>query len=172
VAALSAQVLPAGGPSACTDWSAGTASGGIAAYTLNTQGTNHARIVMGSAAPPGGVDLAAGQEYFAFQLTLSHIKTVGTGACAGCLEPACVFLSAIDVIPGTNPSVLLSQGANYSGSRWVSWQMGYPINIQQGCSATGGGLFCLNPTTYFDVVPYSPTSTRGSTWGAVKALYR
>jgi hypothetical protein len=83
-----------------------------------------------------------------------------------------VFLSAIRVVPGTNPSVTVTQGANWSGSRWVSWQQGYPINIQQRCSATGGGLFCLNPTTSFDVVPYSVTPTRGTTWGQVKSLDR
>jgi hypothetical protein len=55
----------------------------------------------------------------------------------------------------------------------VSWQLGYPLNIQHNCGGmTGGGQFCQYLQTTFDVVPYSPTSTRSSTWGQVKSLYR
>jgi hypothetical protein len=125
-------------------------------------------------AVPGSApaDLVAGQEYFFFNLIITHAKTVGTGACGGCLQPACIFLSAADLLFPTANNVKLDRGANFSGSQWVSWQRGYPRNILQTCQATGGGIFCLDPSTYFDVVPYSPTPARTSTWGAVKALYR
>jgi hypothetical protein len=171
--AITIQVAAPLGTVTCADWASGTAAGGIGAYQLNSQGANHARIIAGVAVPAPGVALVAGQEYFAFRLSVSHVNSTGTGACAGCLEPACIFLSAIRVaFPSGTPSLTLTQGANYSGSQWVSWQMGYPLNIQHGCAATGGGLFCLDPTAFFDVVPYSVTAARKSTWGAVKSLYR
>ena len=114
---------------------------------------------------------AAGQELFVFRLRISHAKTVGTGACGGCLEPVTIFLSAVRIVPGTAPNLTLTQGANYSGSQWVSWQQGYPVNIQHRCSG-GAPLFCFFPYTSFDCVPYSPTPSRNSTWGQVKSLYR
>jgi hypothetical protein len=173
--ALTAQFgLPAGAVN-CPDWGSGAAAGGIATYQLNSQGLNHARISLVSGVPTG-VPVFAGQEYFAFSLTINHTKTVGAGACAGCLEPVVIFFSAADVqMPpvGSVPQhMLITQGTDGDATRWVSWQQGYPVNVQQGCEATGGGLFCFNPTTYFDVVTSPPTATRGSTWGAVKSLYR
>ncbi|MEQ1832916.1 MAG: hypothetical protein ABL977_07650 [Candidatus Eisenbacteria bacterium] len=169
--AVTLSLLPPAGAALCSDWAGGQGAGGLAQIQLNTQGPNHERFLGGSAVP-APVDLNAGQEYYAFTLNVTHTKTTGAGSCAGCLEPVVVFLSAIRIVPGTNPSIDLNQGANFSGSRWVSWQNGYPMNIRQGCSLTGGGLFCLNPTTFFDVVPYSVTPTRNSTWGQVKSLYR
>jgi hypothetical protein len=171
-AALSANpTLPSASVS-CVDWGNTQAAGGIAAYTIGTVAANRTRLLMAFAVP-APVDLAAGQEYFAFNVVIRHTKTVGTGACTGCLEPMCIFFSGVKVVPGTNPSINLQHGANDSGSQWVSWQLGYPLNIQHNCGGmTGGGLFCQYLQTTFDVVPYSPTSTRGSTWGQVKALYR
>jgi hypothetical protein len=170
--ALAAQFTVPAGAQNCVDWAGGQSAGGITTYDVTSQGQNHARIKMASAVVAPGVALFAGQEYFAFSLTISHAKTVGTGACTGCLEPVVIFLSAVNVTSPSAPSVLLTNGANYSGSKWVSWQHGYPINVSQGCSMTGGGQFCLNPTTYFDVVPYSTTPVHSGTWGAVKSLYR
>ncbi len=171
VPALSVQTGMPAGAVACADWSAGTGVTGLAAYELNTQGGNHARIVIGAAVPStGSMDLSAGLEYFAFRLAISHTKTVAS-ACSGCLEPVVIFLSGINIVPGTNPGTLLTTGANGPDSRWVSWQRGFPTNISQGCAATGGGLFCFRPTTYFDVVP-AVTPSRTSTWSNVKALYR
>jgi len=170
---LGAQFVAPAGSVGCVDWAGGQAVGGIATYDVTSQGLNHARIIMAEAVFGPGFSLLAAQEYFAFSVTISHIKTVGTGACAGCLEPAVIFLSAVNVVPPSpGPSVLLTNGANYSGSKWVSWQHGYPIHVLQGCSEIGPGKPCLNPTTYFDVVPYSTTPVHGSTWGAVKSLYR
>jgi hypothetical protein len=173
-AALSANSSLSPAAVSCVDWANGQEAGGIAAYNIYTVAANRARLIMGFAvAAANAPDLVPGQEYFAFNVLLRHTKTVGTGACAGCLEPMCIFFSGVNVVPGTNPSIRLRYGANYSGSQWVSWQQGYPLNIQHNCGGmTGGGIFCQYLQTTFDVVPYSPTSARGSTWGQVKALYR
>lgn len=169
--ALNAQTTPPAGSVACADWAGGAASGGIGAYQFNTQGLNHALITL-IAAVPAPLDLAAGQEHYAFTLTISHAKTVGAGACGGCVEPVVIFLSAIRIVTGTNPSVLLTDGANLSDSRWVSWQQGSPTNILQSCLAFNDHGFCFKPVTYFDVVPFSSTPNHSSTWGQVKSLYR
>ena len=169
--ALNIFATPPSGAVNCSDWGSGYASGGIGAYQANSQGPNHARIQAAVAVPSPGVPLYAGTEYFAFSLTIAHSKTVGTGSCAGCLEPVVIFLTAIVVEFPSGPYLILDHGANWSGSQWVSWQHGYPLNVAHGCEMTGGG-FCIRPYTAFDVVPYSTTPTRTNTWGAVKALYR
>ena len=170
-AAATQLTLPAGSVN-CVDWAGGLASGGIANYLIGDQGPNHARIVMATATGPPGVPVPAGREYFAFTITISHAKTVGTGACAGCLEPVVVFLSALTVTSFTpGSSVVITQGTNGDDTRWVSWQHGHPINVVQGCERRLEDGSCFHPTVFFDVVS-AVTATRNSTWGAVKSLYR
>jgi hypothetical protein len=165
---------PPAGSAACESWAgAGPVSDNIAFYQLNTQGANHSRLVLVNAVQSANArDLVAGQEYHAFTLQITHAKTVGTGACGGCLEPVVIYFSAVEVEPEVGSATRLWFGANGSESQWASWQQGYPINVGRGCTMTGGGLFCLNPSVWFDVVPYSPTPTRGTSWGQLKSLYR
>jgi hypothetical protein len=168
--------LPAGSAN-CVDWGEGHAVGGIGRYDIGAVGPNHARLIMAVAVPAANVtSLIPGREYFAFTATITHVKTVGTGACAGCLEPVCIFFSTVRLeSPGATSTVMtLTRGANYLGSQYVTWQRGYPINIATGsCSGQEvGGTSCIEPHTSFDCVPYSATQTRGSTWGEVKSLYR
>ncbi len=172
---LTASLLPPAGSIACADWAGGQAGGGIAAYQLDTFNLDRARIVVGTAVP-APVDLFAGQEYFMFSLNLTHAKTTGTGACAGCTDPVVMFLSSVNVVPWTGPSLILNRGANYSGSQWVSWQNGYPTNVVLPPVCEFNPIIpshcALNQTTFFTVLPYSVTPTRNSTWGQVKSLYR
>jgi hypothetical protein len=117
--------------------------------------------------------LSPGQEYFAFSLTINHAKTVGTGSCAGCDVPAVVYLSAIAIYDGEPCEILLTNGANWSGSQWVSWQQGYPTDIVRGCGLSGPLCNkCAFPNARLVVVPYDVTPTRHSNWGKVKSLYR
>lgn len=169
--ALSVSLVAPAAAANCADWAAGQAAGGLAAYIFRFPDPNRALIKLGAglSAP---LDLGPGQEYFAFSIVLSHSRTVGTGACAGCLEPMCVILSDIVIYPGQGPTVHLSNGANYAGSRFVSWQEGYPLDIVHRCTSTLLGMFCYNPYSTFDCVIYDVTRPRGSTWGEVKALYR
>lgn len=170
-ALLASATMPPGSVN-CADWAGGLAAGGLAAYRIGSfYGPSNARVITGFAvAEP--LDLVGGQEYFAMTLNLSHTKTVGTGACGGCDIPVCIFLQRINVVPGTARSVMLDRGANYSGSQYVRWQNGYPTNItpicEQLCSSPSGGL----PADLFDCVLATPTSSRTSTWGQVKSLYR
>lgn len=133
----------------CTDWAEGGAVGTIGAYNIGARGPNSARITAVSAVPPDALeDLFGNREYFSANLTISHIKTVGTGACVGCSAPACIVFSGeklaskVDV----NSRVLLTGPTNGTDSFFATWQ---------------GGIF---PCPY-------PLPTKRSTWGAVKALY-
>lgn len=164
-------VQPAGAVN-CADWGSGQAAGGIGSYGIGSAGPNTAYLQM-AVAVPSPVTLLSGQEYFAFSLTINHAKTVGTGSCAGCDVPAVVYLSAVRIAGATLAlDRLLTQGANGTGSQFVSWQQGYPTGVTHGCGMnfpTGG---CGFPYVHFSVVPFDPTPTRAATWGQVKALYR
>src|SRR5262249_26285008 len=80
----------------CVDWSSRQAGGTVAGYNLLA--TNAADIVAVSAVPSiQAMDLTAGVEYFAFQLTVDHALTVGAGSCSGCNVPVCIVLNSITV---------------------------------------------------------------------------
>jgi hypothetical protein len=154
--------LPPGSAN-CADWGQGGASGGLGAYTLEAP----ARAVLkaATAVPPSGLhDLFAGTEYFAAAFQISHVKTVGTGACGGCDVPVCIVLGQVNVVtPVLANNILMVNGANGQASQVASWQSATTLNLVNGCH-----MAC---TTTFDCVA-TITPTRTSTWGAVKALYR
>src|SRR5262245_29751113 len=162
-------VLPATAVN-CVDWAAGVAVGGIGAYTIGDTGPNTVYLKMAIAVPGTSLaTLGAGQEYYAFTLSINHAKTVGTGSCGGCFTPVVVYLSAIKVTTQTPANdFLLTYGANWSGSQWVSWQQGYPVNVVRGCGMHFIG--CAFPYVHFDTVTYSVTGSTNRTWGAVKSL--
>lgn len=177
---LTMSSTPPANSAACVDWALGQAASGIGAYVTGLP-PDRAKIVMAAAVPQSALaQWVAGQEYFAFSIQINHAKTVGTGPCAGCLEPVCLFFSGLRVpggtfVPGSGDSrIRLTQGANYLGSQYVTWQHGYPLNVVTGvCGGmTGGGLFCQYMQANFSCVLADPTSQRRSTWGEVKSLYR
>jgi hypothetical protein len=99
-------------------------------------------------------NLSGGQEYFSFNLAIDNSKTVGTGACAGCTTPACIFLSSVNVTtPVLANDVRLTGPSNGFDSDFSTWQGG-------GGVVVGGMTNCPAAT---------PTQKRA--WGAVKALY-
>ena len=165
--------FPSSDPSACEQWLAYPVGGGIAAYTVGEQGPEHVRVGAAIAMTTAhAATLTPGHEYFGFRLTLDHTKTLGAGACAGCTTPVCIFLSRITLYAPNNPTPLISldHGANYLGSQYVTWQNGYPIDVQRECDP--GAPACAFHYTSFDCVLATPTATQRTTWGAVKALYR
>jgi hypothetical protein len=161
---------------ACVDWAGGVAAGGLAAYQIGFHGPQTARMVGGFAvAAANAANLEPGQEYYAFTVVINHARTVGTGSCSGCDVPVCCFLNRLHLAtpPVTGqPSrdIDLDRGANYLGSQYVTWQNGYPINVQRQCDFPTS--ICNRHYTSFDCVLATPTRTYGSTWGQVKSLYR
>jgi len=132
----------------CPDMFAGQASMNIAAYQLGLQGANAARILSVNAVPGAAVvDLLGGQEYGIAKWTITNVKTVGTGSCAGCLSPGCIVFNSANLttVGGANDTKLTN--AMSPGSNFTMWQ--------------GGGYGCPF------VVP-----VRTVTWSAVKSLYR
>ena len=145
--------------SACPDWAANGASGGLAAYNEGTLGPNTAHILGGFAVPAAKAkNLTGTPNYFAFKVDLSTVGTVAAPVCAGCNIPVCIVFNGIKVVVPPvagqpDGSVKISNPAS-PGSNFVTWQGGAGVGslLGQGCPAE--------------------TPTHKSTWGAVKSLYR
>jgi hypothetical protein len=143
----------------CLDWSNGSAAGGVAAYQLASAGANTARVIGGLAESAPLSDFTAGQEYYAFTCAITNVKTVGTGACAGCSTPACIVFNSIKC--ATNPvagepsrDVVVSGPTNGTDSNFVTWQGGAGVS-----SSRGNGCPLATPT-------------HNTTWSSVKSMYR
>jgi hypothetical protein len=158
--------------STCTDWAPALAIGGIGAYSVGGHGPNTSRLSAAIAVAPSDLrTLDPGREYFLATFTINHARTVGTGACAGCDVPVCIFLSRVRVTtPDVTSDLFLNFGANNMASQFVTWQNGTPVEIGLGCDPPPET--CVNKYVTFTCVPNSATPARGSTWGAVKSLYR
>ena len=137
------------GASCDGDYWAGQASGGVTAYiTPYATAANRARLLIIYAVPSTlAAPVDADVEYFAFTATVSHVKTVGTGSCAGCSDPVCIVLNEIKLTQGVGIGDFRIQ--NPADRNYVSWQGGV---VAGGCPAA--------------------TPARNATWGSVKSLYR
>lgn len=133
----------------CVDPWTGGASAGLQGYLIGEPrgGANQARIkaVVGVPAVQAR-SLNATDMYYGVKLVIRNDKTAGTGACAGCLSPACLVLNSILVRRVSGGDVFL-QTPGPGNANWATWQ-------------GGGGASCL-------LVP-----VRSRTWGQVKSLYR
>ena len=128
----------------CTPFWNGEEGGGIGAYNLNQPIFGRSARIIGVIAVPLSalIQASAGVEYSAFTLTINHAKTVGTGACAGCLEPMQVIFQYVNVTQGNTPGgVVLTSPIDGDRSRYVLWGTG-------------------------------PVPTQRSSWSAVKSLYQ
>jgi len=135
--------------SACPDMFGLQASMNIAAYQMGLHGANSGRILCVNAVQTSLiVDLFAAQEYGIAKWTIQNAKTVGTGACAGCLTPTCITFNSANITTeaGLSDTKLTSEAS--PGSNYITWQGGAGTN----CPAA---------------VP-----TKNATWGSVKSLYR
>src|SRR5262249_15142091 len=104
-------------------------------------------------------------EYSAASFLISHRRTVGAGACAGCDVPVCLILQLVTIFtPDFQLDAYLASGANGPTSQVATWQTGaVATNLRPegaGSRAIIGDCVLAN------------TPTRAPTWGAVKALYR
>jgi hypothetical protein len=133
----------------CVDAWAGQGTSGVTAYL--TTGTNRRRIGGSISVPgPAAGPQPDGSEYYSLNFVINNAKTVGTGACAGCLDPVCVVLNEILITqpagtPGESPKVNTPLASNY-----VTWQGG--VIGAPGCPQA--------------------TPTINKTWGQVKSIYR
>src|SRR5207249_2760165 len=110
--------------------------------------------------------LSAGVEYFTGSFGISHIKTVGTGACAGCSTPVCLLYSYARIALVNNVTgAILSTPANTADSHVATWQNGQISGLTQHCDANG-------TCTASFACGSQPTCANASTWNQVKTLYR
>jgi len=138
----------------CTEPWAAAGNGAISAYLQNVGGDARRCRIGGTVSVDGALETAisAGTEYYSLNITVNNAKTVGTGACDGCLEPVCIVFNEIKLtqpagFPAGSPVV-----TNPAVSNYITWQ-GY---------VSGPGAN--------DCPAATPTINR--TWGQVKSLYR
>jgi len=135
----------------CTDVFFGQAAGGFSYDVGFPTGTsNRARFRVTCAVPfDNRTQVDPGTEYFAFKGIIQNSKSTGTGACAGCTNPACIVLNEIQLFqpPEAADDPILT---NLRERNFITWQT--PPTGPPGCPLT--------------------TPTRNSSWGQVKSLYR
>jgi hypothetical protein len=136
------------GPFSCSDFWAGQASTGMQYNVPGVLGPNSARInTVAGVQETGAGPIDENSMWYAYKLSLLKVKSVGTGACAGCLDGACIVLNQMNLSqPAPAPDVVLTSGPQ----NWVTYRGG-----------AGAGHICPGATP-----------NRKSTWGSVKALYR
>ena len=139
------------GPLSCSDFWNGRALGGYE-YVTPSPGCsypNTARIRTTMAVPEslaGPIDNST--MWYAFKLSINRARTVGTGSCAGCLDPAYIVLNQMNLSqPAPEPDVILTT-----------------TGVQNTVTYRGG----LGPHPHC----VEPTPTHRNTWGSLKALYR
>jgi hypothetical protein len=160
---LSASFNPPATSTNCLNGWAGRAVGGLnwgLQYPYSV-----ARISIIAALPaPASFAALAGQEVYAFTVSISHARSVGLGSCAGCGMPACISFghAGLGGPSFTHPWIVGSTTPN-NGSN-VTWQTGAVATTSGTCSPYG------NCTT--SVICQSETPARGHTWGSIKSLYR
>jgi hypothetical protein len=137
-----------GGPFSCLDPWTGSAAGGVN-FTQAFNGPNRARIRT-VCAIPGSTAITGTDEYYVYKVTMTNVRSTGTGSCAGCADGACIVLNSIDF---TQPAGVGNfKITNPLVQRHVLWQAG---------GSAIGGLGCP-----------AQVPTRNQTWGSVKSLYR
>ena len=151
-AAMSFSADFTGGPASCTDVWLGGATGGV---TADQPSGNRIRLKPQAALPLGDSRIGPidpGTTVYAFKVTINNTKTVGLGACAGCLDEACLVLNTILVTqtPGTPGGNRLYSAP--SPTAHIIWQAWTNPDPQQACPAV--------------------TPTKNKTWGSIKAIYR
>lgn len=138
----------------CFDWSEGQAVGAVQSYQVGVPaGPTTARLTLTTGVLSPGLDLVPATEYFAFNVLIVNAKTTGTGSCAGCSTPMCVFIRQMFMTTEDGRSLGFAGSTHGADSFYVTWQGGVGVG-----SLIGTG--CPNATP-----------TRNSTWGAVKSLY-
>lgn len=126
------------------------------------------RIVLQVAwALPAGqsATLAAGQEYSLFRVRLSHAKSTGTGACAGCTVPTCIGFGRLNldyVLPKPREAIA---GA---GLNWLTWQGAYVADYPTRIWPPPHQNDHVNVLS----CTVAPVPAQGRTWGLIKTMYR
>ena len=110
----------------CTDtWNA-AGNGSIAGYNEKIWGVPNRVRVVGTVSSADPVAMSQGTEYYSLRVRINSLRTVGTGACAGCKEPVCLVLNLVRIaqIPGTPGGDIEVTNPMVGHRNWVTWQGG------------------------------------------------
>lgn len=144
------------------DWASGQALGPFVTYEVSVFAPYRLRLRLATSMPIGvQAQIVPGQEYFAYQLTLRNLKTVGVDACPGCEPGACVGLKFVCLNRPDNNAVCMGPGAG-----------GVAGAVDDGLATWQGGGGLLRERLHHTTDCPAATPVRNSTWGGVKALYR
>jgi hypothetical protein len=142
----------------CFDYWSSAATGSFA-YVGGLGGAmNRARITVSFGIPEAlAGPVEAGMEYYGLQLILNNSKSIGTEACAGCINPVCMILTALRLYQPTGLGDYLL--CTPDTSNYVTWQ--------------GGAVtFPDCPPMHGPPGDCNATPTVRWTWGMIKGLYR
>ncbi len=158
----------------CMDPWQGLAQGGVAAYYTaaypppppQTAPMSYALRIKVAGALTTPVQIDAGTEYYAFRLAISHAKSTGADACAGCATGVCLLVSTFTPYSDAGGPVTLvpdraPPGSPYTGTEYATWE------CAEG-QATGPEPFEL----YCAPIQNCSVPVVNRTWGSIKALYR
>ncbi len=147
------------GTQGCVDTWSGAATGSLS-YEAGFGGRpERARITLSWGIPEALAGLVeAGTEYYAFRLIVNNSKSVGSGSCAGCLDPACIGFTALWLYqPAGLGDHLICTPLT---SNLMTWQGG-PAGF---CPPADG------PPPFPPECGATPLVRRS--WGMIKGLYR
>ena len=132
-----------------------------------SQGPASMRLDLGVALPVDyhNVTLYAGQEHLLFQLFLTHAKSTGAGACAGCTVPTCIGFGQL----GIQYAIPNEEKHLGSPASAVTWQGAY-VNGYEPVSDYYDGVF--HPYAGNLSCSTGPVPGQARTWGLIKTLYR
>ena len=133
-------------PGTCNDFWAGGATGGGGVGPEHSAPNRLLIKLVGATPTENPID--PGVEHYMFKANISRAKTVGTGACAGCNDAACLVLNRL----------VVNQPAGVGDATITTPMVGNYVTYNGGVI---GGAGCPGAT---------PTQNR--TWGQVKSLYR
>jgi hypothetical protein len=128
----------------CADPWQGNASVATASPYLITGGRASLAFVVTAVSP---VPLNTGYEYYALNIHISNVRTVGAPNCAGCPAPTCLFVGEILLRDGAGNTQRIHGPQDWNRATW-----------QGGPQLPGN--------------PCAPISVRSPTWGWIKGLYR
>lgn len=167
--ALQASTIPLQTGGACVDLWQGMAPGGLRQYgQFFTYDNNQYRLeAIFAVYPASFVTMEPGTEYFAMRFAIAHAKTVGAGACAGCLDPVCMGIESLTIVrPPGYPDIRIATETQQLSSA-ASWQ-GSPVRSDfVHYEPYQGGTF-----GDYRVISCQTTSrSQNRTWGSIKSLY-
>jgi len=150
---------------ACADLLADNPMTNAFAYLYFGPDYSQLRILRQMPAGSLGFTIPGGQEVFAFRVRIGHERSAGAPDCPGCLTPACLALSWVEVDRTAGFGFSRVYGSETPGN-------GSNVTWQPGAVAKTVTIFSTGQPIGADVECRSVTPALPRTWGTIKALYR